>query len=121
MLGLGDIRKMCTPAVIYFFISLFSLLTMIGMNFSNHGSNTTLCVGNYDCPTDNLIMVYLVKAMYILFMTIVLDSLCKNGFSTISWLLVFFPLLMYFIILGFYMIYQNSKTIKHSETIYMIN
>ena len=121
MLGLGNIRKMCTPAVVYFFISLFTLLILVGMNFSNHGTNNTLCVGNYDCPTDNLFIVYLVKSLYILFMTIVLDSLCTNGYATISWFLVFFPLIMYFIILGFYMIFQNSKMVKHSDTIYMLN
>ena len=96
MLGLNDIRKMCSPAVIYFFISVFSLLMLIGMNLSNHGTNT-LCVGNYECPTESLLMVYLMKGLYILFMTIVLDSLCKNGYKSISWFLVFFPLLFYFI------------------------
>ena len=101
MLGLNDIRKMCSPAIIYFFISVFSLLMLIGMNLSNSGTNT-LCVGNYECPTESLLMVYLTKGLYILFMTIVLDSLCKNGYANISWFLVFFPLLFYFIILGFY-------------------
>ena len=120
MLGLNDIRKMCSPAVIYFFISVFSLLMLIGMNLSNHGTNT-LCVGNYECPTESLLMVYLMKGLYILFMTIVLDSLCKNGYASISWFLLFFPLLFYFIILGFYMIMQNSKQVKHEDVQYMLN
>ena len=120
MLGLKDIRKMCSPAVVYFFISVFSLLMLIGMNLSNYGTNT-LCVGNYECPTESLLMVYLMKGIYILFMTIVLDSLCKNGYASISWFLVFFPLLFYFIILVFYMIMQNSKTVKNGDIQYMLN
>lgn len=118
MLGLGDIRKLCTPAYIYFLVSIMSLFMLIGMNMKN---SDTLCVGNYECPVDNLLVVFLIKAMYIIFMTIVLDSLCKNGYANISWFLVFFPILFYFVALGGFMIMQNSKAVKHRDVEHLSN
>jgi len=100
-----DIKKMCTPAIVYLLLSIFSLLVLI---FSNLGNRTTLCVGEFDCPVDNVFVVLVIKALYITFITIVLDSLCKNGWSSISWFLVFLPIFFFFITLGLFMIYKNE-------------
>jgi len=110
-----NIRDMCTPASIYFVLSIFTLLVMI---ISNIGNKSTLCVGNYDCPVDNLLVIFLLKLGYILFATIVLDSLCKNGYGSLSWILLFFPLLAYFVALGLFMIYRNSTIIMIDEEVY---
>jgi len=101
-----DIKKMCTPAIVYLLLSVFSLLVLV---FSNLGNRTTLCVGEYDCPVDNVFVIFVVKALYIAFVTIVLDSLCKNGWGAISWFLVFLPIFLFFIVLGLFMIYQNNS------------
>ena len=99
------LKKMCSPAIIYFVLSIVTLLVMI---LSNMGNNRTLCVGEFECPVDNLPIIYLFKLGYILFSTIVLATLCKNGYEIISWLLVFFPILAYFALLRLFMIYKNS-------------
>jgi len=39
-----DIKKMCTPAIVYLLLSVFSLLVLV---FSNLGNRTTLCVGEF--------------------------------------------------------------------------
>jgi hypothetical protein len=101
-----DIKKMCTPAIIYLLLSLFSLLVLV---FSNLGNRTTLCVGEYDCPVDNVFVIFVIKVIYIAFVTIVLDSLCKNGWGTLSWFLVFLPIFFSFVVLGLFMLYQNNS------------
>ena len=49
-----DIKKMCTPAIIYLLLSVFCLLVLV---FSNLGNRTTLCVGEYNCPVDNIFVI----------------------------------------------------------------
>ena len=105
---LPSLKKMCTPAMIYFLISMFTLLVMI---FSNMGNSNKFCMGEFECPVDNLFLIYIVKFGYLLFVTIILDSLCKNGYASISWFLVFFPILFYFVALGLFMVKQNSTVI----------
>ena len=113
---LSKLKKMCSPAIIYFALSIVTLLIMI---LSNMGNNRTLCMGEFECPVDNLPLIYVIKLGYILFSTIVLDSLCKNGYETISWFLVFFPILAYFAVLGLFMIYRNTNvSMAHSEEYY---
>ncbi len=104
---LGKIKQLCTPAMIYFMISVFTLFVMI---ISNIGNNGSFCMGNYDCPVDNIYIIYIIKLVYLLFVTIVLDSLCKYGFSGISWFLVFFPIMFYFIALGLFMIIKQDSS-----------
>jgi hypothetical protein len=102
---LRSLKKLCTPAMIYFVISISALLVMIFMNI---GNKNRFCVGEYECPVDNIFIIYIIKLAYLLFVTIILDSLCKNGYASISWFLVFFPILFYFIVLGLFMIRQNT-------------
>ena len=109
---LGQIKKLCTPAMIYFLISVFTLLTMIISNIGNQGS---FCMGNYDCPIDNIYLIYIIKAIYLLFVTIVLDSLCKNGYTNISWFLLFLPIIFYFVVLGGFMIMKRSSVLVIEE------
>ena len=103
---MNDIKKMWTPAIVYLLVSVFALLILV---FSNLGNNSTLCIGEYDCPVDNVFVIFVIKALYIAFVTIILDSLCKNGWGAISWFLVFLPIFFFFVALGFFMIYQNNS------------
>jgi len=105
--------------MIYFLISASTLLMMI---FSNWGNNKRFCMGEFECPVENLFLIYIIKLGYLLFVTIVLDSLCKNGYSSISWFLVFLPLLFYFLVLGLFMIKQNSTLLvvqEQGQMVYM--
>ena len=104
----NKLKKLCTPAMLYFVLSIISFIVMLIVNGNNV---TTLCIGEFECPTDNVYVLYFFNLIYILFFTIVLDSLCKNGFTPLSWLLVLFPIVMFFVLLGLFMVYQN-KTIS---------
>ena len=103
---LESIKKLCTPAMIYFLISMFILLVMI---FTNHGNSKHFCMGEFECPVDNLYLIYIFKLGYLLIVTIILDSLCKNGYARLSWFILFLPILFFFILLGLFMIKQKSK------------
>ena len=102
---LSSLKKLCPPAMIYFAISMSTLLVMI---ISNIGNTNKFCMGEYECPVDNVFVIYILKLAYLLFVTVILDSLCKNGYAGISWFLVFFPVLFYFVVLGLFMIRQNT-------------
>ncbi len=75
------------------------------------GNKRKFCMGNYECPIENVSLIYIIKMLYILLVTIILESLCKNGYSSISWFLILFPFLFFFIALGFFMINQKNSTV----------
>lgn len=91
------IRSLCTPAYIYFFISMFALVLMLVQNM---GAGDRYCLGVYSCPSQNNATIFLAKFLYIVFWTFILNSICKTGFSGISWFLVLFPFIFMFVALG---------------------
>jgi hypothetical protein len=93
-----DLRKMCTPATIYFVISLFFLI-LIGV--SNLKETDRLCVGDYSCYVGNNTLVFLLNAVYILFWTFILDLMCKNGYASLSWFVLLLPFLLSLFLLAF--------------------
>jgi hypothetical protein len=93
-----DLRKMCTPATIYFVISLIFLI-LIGV--SNLKETDRLCVGDYSCYVGNNTLVFLLNAIYILFWTFILDLMCKNGYSSLSWFVLLLPFLLSLFLLAF--------------------
>lgn len=96
-----DLRKMCTPATIYFVISLFFLIIM---GVSNLNDSDRLCIGDYSCYVGNNTMIFLLNAIYILFWTFVLDLMCKNGYTSLSWFILLLPFLITFVILAWMML-----------------
>ena len=95
------IKKLCKPAYIYFMLSLLSITILAIQNF---GQNTVYCVGCYSCNVTSVISIFLSKALYIVFWTWLLNKLCKMGYSSISWFLVLFPFVLYFVIIGLFLI-----------------
>ena len=67
-----NFSKLCTPAMIYFVISMIALVISIFTNFS--------------------ILSLLIKGFFIMVWSLFLNYLCKSGFSVVSWILVLFPL-----------------------------
>lgn len=92
------IRSLCTPAYIYFFISMFALVLMLTQNMM--GESDRYCLGVYSCPSQNNASIFIAKILYIVFWTFILNSICKTGFTGISWFLVLFPFIFMFVALG---------------------
>ena len=93
-----QVRILCTPARIYFFISAIGIL---GMLIQNYGGGTTYRVGMQSVSLPHRNIVYFVfKALYVLVWTYILQSLCKRGYKNLSWFLVLLPLLLMFVAIG---------------------
>jgi len=92
-----DLRNMCTPATIYFVISLIGLI-LVGLN--NLDNTDKVCVGDYNCYVGNNTTVFIVNAIYILFWTFVLDLMCKAGYSSLSWVVLLLPFII--IVIAFF-------------------
>lgn len=106
------IDSLCAPAFFYFIISVFSMIIMMVQNIVN-GKNV-LCLGEYKCTSSSTPLVFGVEAIYILIWTKILDMLCKRGLGTISWVIVFFPYIIMFIMIGLFML--SSGNVQHSPS-----
>jgi hypothetical protein len=99
-----DLRDMCTPATIYFVISLIALIILGLFNLSNPD---ILCIGDYSCNVGNNTVVFILNAIYIIFWTFILDLMCKNGYSDLSWLILLLPFILTFVFYALIMVKMN--------------
>ena len=95
-----SLSKLCTPSYIYFIISVL-FLGIAG--FQNLGNNRNYNLGIFSCDVSSCIMVFIVKLLYIVFWTWILNLMCKDGYSGIAWFLVLIPFILLFVILGLIM------------------
>ena len=95
------LKELCTPALIYFIISVLALVMIL---FQNLGDNNSYNVGTFSCSVPNTAIIFIIKLIYILFWTYILNLICKDGHSELSWLLVLFPFLLLFVVIGIIML-----------------
>ena len=95
------LKELCTPAMIYFVISVITLAMILVQNLGNQNSYN---VGSFSCRVPNTALVFIIKLIYILFWTWILNLICKDGHTTISWLLVLLQWIMLFVMMGILMI-----------------
>ena len=98
------IKKLCAPAYVYLVISTIAIIILM---FQNGGNTDVYCVGNFECPVPSTPMVFFVKFLYVAFWTFILDSVCKAGHKSVSWFLVLFPFVLFFVLLGLMMMTQG--------------
>jgi hypothetical protein len=96
-----SLKDLCTPALLYFAISILALLVVL---FQNLGHSNSYHVGSFSCRVPNTAAVFIVKLIYVLFWTYVLNLICKDGHIGLSWLLVLLPWLLLFVMMGILMI-----------------
>lgn len=106
-----DFKNLCTPAFFYLFISVIAFIIIAIQNF---GNTDRYCLGQFECNIPNTFVVFIFKAIYILFWTFILNSICKAGYKEISWFLVILPFILFFIILGLILV-------TYSDNIRMLN
>jgi hypothetical protein len=94
-------NQLCAPSKVYFVISILALALILLQNIGNQNSYH---VGSFSCRVPSTILVFIVKLIYILFWTWVLNLICKDGHSGISWLLVLLPFILLFVIIGLLML-----------------
>ncbi len=95
------LKELCTPAALYFVISMISLVIVI---FQNVGNTNSYHVGNFSCRVPSTMLVFIIKFIYIAFWTYILNLICKDGHVGLSWLLVLLPWILLFVMMGLLMI-----------------
>jgi hypothetical protein len=90
-------KELCPPSMTYFVISIFALLLMV---IQNLGNTNNYRLGSFQCRVPSTTIVFVFKLIYILFWTYVLNLICKDGHTSLSWLLILFPFLLLFLIIG---------------------
>ena len=95
------VKELCTPAMIYFVISIIALAMVLLQNLGNQNSYN---VGSFSCRVPSTALVFIIKLIYILFWTWILNLICKDGHTSISWLLVLLPWILLFVMMGLLMI-----------------
>jgi|TARA_B110000879_G_scaffold209755_2_gene298227 hypothetical protein len=91
------LKNLCTPSYVYLVISIILLMVMY---FQNMNNTNIYCLGAYECEMPNMNMLFIIKILYILFWTWVLNIICKEGATPIAWLLILAPTLLFFVLLS---------------------
>ena len=95
------IKNLCTPAYVYLVISSIALVVMFMQNI---GNTKIYCLGSYSCDVSNTNMIFVIKLIYILFWTWLLNIICRGGATSFAWLLVLLPLVLLFLVIAMMMI-----------------
>jgi len=95
------LKELCSPAALYFLISVLGLVIVL---FQNLGNKNSYNVGNFSCRVPNTFLVFIIKFIYIVFWTYILNLICKDGHVGISWLLVLLPWILLFVMMGLLML-----------------
>ena len=107
--GFGDL---CPPAHVYLILSTIAITVIFLQNYySGSFNNRTYCLGTFSCEIPSLAMLYLIKILYVLFWTWVLNFICESGAPQISWILVLFPFVLFFILLASIMFSNRTQFI----------
>ena len=110
---LDKLHKLCSPAYVYFMISFVAMLVLVIENLI-YGSRTKYCAGSYECIVPSTLLIFVFKFLYVIFWTVILDSLCKYGYPRLSWFLVIFPFLLLAMLIGLMILYTSKHMIMHN-------
>ena len=105
-MAVKGLRNLCTPSYIYLVVSVIALVVMM---YQNMGNVDKYCLGSYSCNVSSTAMIFIIKAVYILFWTWVLNLICKAGATGVAWFVLLLPLILLFVLLAGMMFYENSK------------
>ena len=69
-----NIRNWCTPAYFYFIISIIAILIM---SIQNYGNTNVYCLGDYSCGVTSTFLIFVIKILYVLFWTWILNLIAR--------------------------------------------
>lgn len=108
-----NINQICTPARVYFVISILGLAMSVIQNFGNNG---VYAMGPYSCSVPSKLLVFGFQIIYVFFWTWILNLICKDGQPGIAWFLVLLPILLFFVMVGLLMMMsQNRRRKEHKN------
>ena len=101
-MSVAGLRNLCTPAYTYLVLSIILLTVMI---YQNYGHSDTYCLGSFSCNVSSTMMIFIIKILYILFWTWVLNLICRAGAPTFAWFLVLLPFVLLFALIAMLMVW----------------
>lgn len=105
-MAVKGLRNLCTPSYIYLVVSVIALVVMM---YQNMGNVDKYCLGSYTCNVSSTALIFVIKAIYILFWTWVLNLICNAGAPGVAWFVLLLPVVLLFVLLAGMMFYENSK------------
>ena len=87
-------NKLCDPAKFYLLLSAISYSLIL---LQNIGNRSTFTLGTYSCQHSSPGLFLVGQAIYIALWTWLLNLICKWN-PAISWVIVLFPFLLFFIL-----------------------
>lgn len=100
------LKQLCTPAYVYFIISVLAIAISV---FQNMGNTTKYSLGAFSCNVPSCMLIFVMKIVYIVFWTWILNLMCKDGHTGIAWFLVLLPFVLLFVIISMVMMSQKKK------------
>jgi|TARA_B100000900_G_C20518306_1_gene691052 hypothetical protein len=100
-MAITGLRNLCTPSYVYLVISSIALIVML---YQNIGNVNTYCLGSYSCNVSSTALIFIIKAVYILFWTWILNLMCKANATSIAWLVLLLPVIIMFVLLAAMMV-----------------
>jgi len=102
-MAMVGLYNLCPPAMLYFALSITVIVVII---LQNIGSGSQYCVGTMSCSSSTALTTgfFVIKVLYVLVWTWVINVLCQNGYNMISWALVLIPLVLMFIFMALFML-----------------
>ena len=87
------LSKLCPPSQLYFVLSTIAVVIMF---LQNIGNTNRYCISNFmfPCNTITFIFIFMIKMLFILFWTYILNLICKDGHQALSWFLVLLPVIV---------------------------
>jgi hypothetical protein len=101
----NKLSQLCTPSLVYFVISVIGLAMAI---IQNLGNNNRYSLGSFSCEVPSCLAVFIIKIVYVLFWTWILNLICRDGHVEIAWFLVLLPFILLAIIIGLIMANQKK-------------
>jgi hypothetical protein len=102
-MAIAGLKNLCTPAYVYLVISIIAIFFMA---IQNIGSENVYCIGTYSCDVYSTALIFIIKILYVLFWTWVLNLICRAGAPSVSWFFVLLPFVLFFILLAVFLIPQ---------------
>ena len=100
-MAIAGLKNLCPPSLLYLVISVIALVVMA---FQNYGNENVYCLGVYTCEVSSVYLIFMLKIIYILFWTWILNLICRAGAPIISWLIVLLPLVLFFVLIALMMV-----------------
>lgn len=115
----NKVQSLCTPALVFFVISVLSLFVMI---FDNLENTNKYCIGNVSCNVPNTSMIFIFEILFLVFWTWLLNFICSRGYPGLSWFILLFPyiLILLIVIMMASDIRNSEKLIRDSKPVPVI-